>query len=407
MSDIIPTIELPEIFLGFVAPIGADIAPTLECFKDYFSGIGYTIEVIHVTELFERFKNSVVPDRRLELKMSYDRYDTHIRYGNQLRKHFNEPAVLAISAAGEIARRRKNKGGDAAETVYLIHQFKRTEEIEIMRALYGRLFFQISVYSRRGARVEYLSRKFASSIYSADINSHRSTAESIIQIDENQSEEYYGQRVSKIFHDADFIVNNDLGDENVKRQVNRFCDLLFSSNAISPSKMEYGMYAAKAAALRTLDLSRQVGAAIFRPTGEIISMGSNEVPRAGGGTYWCDELFDDREFKRKIDSNDRRKMDLLREIVSFFVERDQVDDEINKKNLKQTQLMDALEYGRIVHAEMVAICDAARLGTAIKGAHLLTTTFPCHMCAKHIVAAGIEEVVFLEPYPKSLAFDLH
>ena len=29
------------------------------------------------------------------------------------------------------------------------------------------------------------------------------------------------------------------------------------------------------------------------------------------------------------------------------------------------------------------------------------------MCAKHIVSAGFSKVVFLEPYPKSLAFDLH
>ena len=29
------------------------------------------------------------------------------------------------------------------------------------------------------------------------------------------------------------------------------------------------------------------------------------------------------------------------------------------------------------------------------------------MCAKHIVAAGIKEVVYLEPYPKSLASGLH
>jgi hypothetical protein len=69
--------------------------------------------------------------------------------------------------------------------------------------------------------------------------------------------------------------------------------------------------------------------------------------------------------------------------------------------------MDALEYGRIIHAEMSAISDAARLGRSTKNAVLYTTTFPCHMCAKHIVAAGIDKVVFLEPYPKSLAGDLH
>ena len=29
------------------------------------------------------------------------------------------------------------------------------------------------------------------------------------------------------------------------------------------------------------------------------------------------------------------------------------------------------------------------------------------MCAKHLISSGIAKVVFLEPYPKSLAFDLH
>jgi hypothetical protein len=38
---------------------------------------------------------------------------------------------------------------------------------------------------------------------------------------------------------------------------------------------------------------------------------------------------------------------------------------------------------------------------------MYVTTFPCHNCAKHIVAAGIERVIFVEPYPKSLATTLH
>lgn len=69
--------------------------------------------------------------------------------------------------------------------------------------------------------------------------------------------------------------------------------------------------------------------------------------------------------------------------------------------------MDALEYGRIVHAEMCALSDAARLGISVVGGTIYCTTFPCHMCSKHIVAAGISRVVFLEPYPKSLTSDLH
>jgi deoxycytidylate deaminase len=57
---------------------------------------------------------------------------------------------------------------------------------------------------------------------------------------------------------------------------------------------------------------------------------------------------------------------------------------------------------------MEAILSASRSGKgSLVGAVLYTTTFPCHNCARHIVAAGISRVYFIEPYPKSLAHDLH
>lgn len=167
--------------------------------------------------------------------------------------------------------------------------------------------------------------------------------------------------------------------------------------------MEYGLYAAKAASLRSLDLSRQVGAAIFTKSGELIAQGSNEVPKAGGGTYWSDENADDRDYKRGVDSNYKRKLELLSEL---FEQSSNTRDELINK-YRRTQFMNSLEYGRMIHAEMSAICDAARMGRALLGSILYTTTFPCHLCAKHIVASGIDEVVFLEPYPKSLASELH
>ncbi len=60
-----------------------------------------------------------------------------------------------------------------------------------------------------------------------------------------------------------------------------------------------------------------------------------------------------------------------------------------------------MEFIRAVHAEEAAICDAAARGIAIKGATLYCTTFPCHLCIKHIIAAGIKEVIYIEPYSKS------
>jgi hypothetical protein len=38
---------------------------------------------------------------------------------------------------------------------------------------------------------------------------------------------------------------------------------------------------------------------------------------------------------------------------------------------------------------------------------LYVTTFPCHNCTRHIIAAGIQRVYYIEPYPKSKAWELH
>lgn len=61
----------------------------------------------------------------------------------------------------------------------------------------------------------------------------------------------------------------------------------------------------------------------------------------------------------------------------------------------------------MVHAEMAALINAGKCGISVQGATMYCTTFPCHMCARHIVAAGISRVVYVEPYPKSMAARLY
>jgi deoxycytidylate deaminase len=83
-------------------------------------------------------------------------------------------------------------------------------------------------------------------------------------------------------------------------------------------------------------------------------------------------------------------------------------NEILESIFKASHIGDLIEFSRAVHAEMDAIISLARAGTpGIMGAHLYTTTFPCHSCARHIVAAGIVKVYYIEPYEKSLAKKLH
>ena len=56
---------------------------------------------------------------------------------------------------------------------------------------------------------------------------------------------------------------------------------------------------------------------------------------------------------------------------------------------------------------MEALLACARNGLNTRNATLYATTFPCHNCTKHIVAAGISRVVYVEPYAKSKAQKLH
>lgn len=53
---------------------------------------------------------------------------------------------------------------------------------------------------------------------------------------------------------------------------------------------------------------------------------------------------------------------------------------------------------RTAHAEMNAICNAARHGVAIDGATLYCKMEPCYVCAKAIINAGIKRVVALNKY---------
>ncbi len=59
-----------------------------------------------------------------------------------------------------------------------------------------------------------------------------------------------------------------------------------------------------------------------------------------------------------------------------------------------------------IHAEQNAIIQAAKLGVSIDKATLYCTHQPCVICAKMIINAGIERVVFQEGYPDSFAMEI-
>ena len=172
------------------------------------------------------------------------------------------------------------------------------------------------------------------------------------------------------------------------------------------------MFIAFSSALRSADLSRQVGAVIAKDS-EIISTGANDCPSAGGGLYWptrnnegeIEDYEEGRDYKRGVDSNRQEQVSIIDEIVG------NADSRLNKKALREllekSRIKDLTEYGRVVHAEMEAILSCTRRGVSTKGAEIFCTTFPCHNCAKHIVATGLKRVVYIQPCEKSKAWEFH
>jgi cytidine deaminase len=178
------------------------------------------------------------------------------------------------------------------------------------------------------------------------------------------------------------------------------------------------MYFASAAALRSASLARQVGAAICRKDGALVAVGMNDVPKAGGGAYWCSDENDGRDFRWGYDTSDRMRENIFGEILQKLRDHewlapakasrpipDLVAETLRageRPIMKGAQFLGTIDYVRAVHAEMGAVTDAVRYGISTAGCTLYTTTFPCHDCAKHIISAGIARVVYVEPYRKSL-----
>jgi cytidine deaminase len=202
----------------------------------------------------------------------------------------------------------------------------------------------------------------------------------------------------------------------LKRAISRFVRILFDHPFETPTKDEFAMFHAYASALRSADLGRQVGVAITNTNHNIVAVGCNEVPKVGGGLYWSDDPVDHRDFQKGTDSSMLFRRSLLAQALARLQDAgwkpgvdapSDVDSLMQSKIFSGTQLLNLLEFGRSVHAEMSAISEAALRGVSVKDGSLFSTTFPCHLCARHIISAGLKRVVYIEPYPKSLAQELY
>lgn len=415
-----------ELVIAFSGPVGCGISNVIEQTKIGLESRGYTVYIIKLSTFIE----DALKQNDITLEVSKDltitgkakRYIDLQDGGNELRKKFGYDILAEYAVKNIVGFRLEQvptdlkdapKNSVPKKNAFLIDQIKHPQEVQLFRAVYRKLFHLVgvvSVESKRQKRLEHVEQIPVA------------LAARIMERDRKQEEEN-GQQLDKALKMADFFIRSDRGTiDSIKKQMDRFVSLLHGQNGITPTKQEYGMYVAYAAGLRSACLSRQVGAAIEDTTGEIISTGCNDVPKSGGGLYSFEDGTDDKRCVHKEEQvcfNDREKK-LLKTLMRTSLEeaKDKTTNEqlIKQENIDQlidtvykaSRIYDLIEFSRAVHAEMDAIITLVRTGTpGIVGSILYCTTFPCHSCARHIVAAGIKKTYYIEPYEKSLAKNLH
>jgi len=412
---------LPELVFGLVGPVKTDLGLIADELEARLHEVGYDDVVrIRISDLIGEIHRSIplsdISGKPIQLvnKPEDERLLSHMEAGNAIRRLSDDPSILAGYAAGRIGQQRDPKRSRAS----IIHSLKTPEETHLLRRIYGVGFFLIGASSPRAIRERSLAEAIArdrgiarSSRKFAEVEE---SARRLMEKDENEPDNA-GQKLRDTFHLSDLFISleNDSSDAvaSATADLGRFIELVMGNVEHTPSKDEYLMFLAYAASLRSGALARQVGAVVATETGEVLGLGCNDVPRAGGGLYWPSDANDARDLKRGRDSSNELSERMLQELLDRLKANQLIGsvpamDEV-RKALRGSRVLSLLEFGRTTHAEMEALLSAARIGIPLRHCILYTTTFPCHECARLILTAGVSKVFYVEPYPKSLAADLH
>lgn len=414
----------PEIVIALCGPMGTPLHEVAQTFEKLLKGTDYNYQKVSIIRLSNEIRElAKLTDANCSTKEL-------IEAGNQLRQehgyaYLARVAIKKITLAREALNVDRNESQaslftsqDSDEDLkpiysipscHIIDSIKNIEELKLLRSVYGDMLHVVGVYTPIDMRIERLSKRV-----------NRGDHVQLL-IDRDSGEEIdYGQQVGDTFPQSDFFLRADAGtDSQLHARVKRFLDLMLGTRIATPTPNERAMYAAYSAARNSACLSRQVGASLTNEGGEILSVGWNDVPRAFGGLYESKDGADSVDGDHRCWNieggrcfNDEEKDLIANAVVDRMVEKGIVDGlkratafEVIRRD---SQLRGLIEFSRAVHAEMHALLNAgAKHGSQVRGGKLFVTTYPCHSCARHIVAAGIEEVYFLEPYRKSLATKLH
>ncbi len=390
-----------EIVVGLVAGVGAPLETVQSLLRSVLEELGYEIELIRLSRLTEYF-DLPTPPAPASAKEAR-RIDTSMTRGNEAREATGRDDILALVSIAGIRARRGPGRTQLKGQAFVLRQLKHPAEVSLLRLVYGDGFHMVGVYARKAQRQSLLRK---AGVSSRDVVR-------LIERDEHEDSRS-GQQLRDTFHLADFFVDASATRDRVRAEIQRYFGLVFARSIHGPTRDEFGMFQAHASALRSAQLGRQVGASILDRRADLLAVGTNEVAQCGGGSYWEGDEPDARDHARGRDSSDEMRAKIAGEVAVRLTpewERMGAESRLARERevqvaLKSTIVSGLTEFGRAVHAEADALLAAARVGVSVSDCTLYCTTFPCHVCAKHIIAAGIARLVFVEPYPKSKALDL-
>ncbi len=308
-----------ELVIALVGPVGSGCSTTYEILQSVLKNeYSYLVHYYKLSDYISESAKLVDGDISGSLSAA-ERVDRMQTVGDELRKVCGS-AYLAAKAVEKIAERRDTEGfGKAASgsaipkklrQIHIIDSIKHPEELRLLRATYGEIFWLIGVFAPQSVREQRLTVQ-----QSLD----RASLGTIMQRDYREEDDH-GQKVRDVFFQADFFVRNDQENKNqLEKSLSRFLEIIFGSPVHTPTLDESSMYAAYAEAAKSACLSRQVGAAIVSPSGELIGVGRNDVPRYRGGLYTEDAGDGDHRchaWQDKRCHNDKRKDVLYQQIFS-------------------------------------------------------------------------------------------
>jgi deoxycytidylate deaminase len=388
-----------EIVIGLVGAVGTDMDVIITLLKDRLKIAGYDTTEIRVSrEIIPKLVKADVTGASEAIRIA-----TLMDAGDRAREQSGDNAILATGVAAHIASLRKPSATKMPRHAFIVNSLKHPDEVHRLRQIYPRGFNLFGVHPDEKVRLAFMKRK---GISDTDI-------ERLIERDQDEHLPF-GQRVNDTFHMSDFFVRLENDRLKLENSIIRIFHILFGDPYKTPTFEEFAMFLAFTSSLRSADLSRQVGAVVTNAE-EILATGANDCPKFNGGLYWpelnvethvIEDKKDGRDYMRGEDSNKIEQRKIIDGILDKAKARG-LDIEKLKEVLEESGIRDVTEYGRVVHAEMEALLGCARNNVSTRGGQLFSTTFPCHNCAKHIVSAGIQRVVFIEPYQKSKAAEFH